>query len=69
MIRLALFALFASAVLAVMLHISIWFVFIPLTGFVVYAYTFGGLRLRCPACQKRIKLGATACHHCGRSLT
>jgi hypothetical protein len=23
---------------------------------------------KCPYCLKRTKLGATACHHCGRSL-
>jgi hypothetical protein len=65
-IRLVLFVLFASAILAALLNISVWFFFIPLGGFFVYAYTFGGLKLRCPYCRKRIKLGARACHHCGR---
>lgn len=23
--------------------------------------------MRCDACQKRVKLGATTCHHCGYS--
>lgn len=27
----------------------------------------GESSLRCPHCRKRVKLGATVCHHCGRS--
>lgn len=68
MIRLFLLVLVASAVFAAVLHISVWIIFIPLVLFAVYAYTFGGLKTKCPACRKRIKIGATACHHCGRSL-
>ena len=68
MIRLFLLVLFGAAVFAVILHISIWIVLVPLAAFVIYAYTAGGLKTRCPDCRKRIKLGATACHHCGRSL-
>ena len=25
-------------------------------------------KLRCPACRKRVKLGATRCHHCGENV-
>lgn len=25
--------------------------------------------LRCPYCAKRVKLGASTCHHCGRTVT
>lgn len=28
----------------------------------------GTSALRCPACRKRVKLGASACHHCGRMV-
>lgn len=28
----------------------------------------GTSTLRCPYCRKRVKLGATACHHCGRTV-
>lgn len=68
MMRLFFLALVAAAVFAAILHISIWIIFIPLALFLAYAFTAGGLKLRCPACQKRIKIGATACHHCGRSI-
>jgi hypothetical protein len=66
-IRLILFALVAAAVIASLLHINIWIVLVPLGLFLAYAFTVGGLKTKCPACRKRIKLGATACHHCGRS--
>lgn len=25
-------------------------------------------KLRCPACRKRVKLGASRCHHCGQDV-
>ena len=28
----------------------------------------GTSALKCPYCRKRVKLGATVCHHCGRSV-
>ena len=28
----------------------------------------GTSALRCPFCRKRVKLGAPACHHCGRMV-
>lgn len=28
----------------------------------------GQSALRCPYCRKRVKLGATVCHHCGRPV-
>jgi hypothetical protein len=67
-IRASLFVLFAAAVFAAILHASIWFFLIPIGLLVIGAYTVGGLKLRCPACGKRIKLGYTSCHHCGRSV-
>lgn len=29
----------------------------------------GTSALRCPYCRKRVKLGATHCHHCGRPVS
>jgi uncharacterized protein (UPF0212 family) len=26
-------------------------------------------KLKCPACRKRVKLGASRCHHCGENVT
>jgi hypothetical protein len=34
----------------------------------IYAFTVGGMKLRCPKCGKRIKLGYTTCHHCGATV-
>lgn len=67
MFRLVFFVLFAAAVFAVILHVSIWWTLVPLALFAIAAFTVGGLKTRCPACHKGLKLGATACHHCGRS--
>jgi hypothetical protein len=49
-------------------HINLWIVLVPLGRFLAYAYTAGGLKTKCPACRKHIKLGATACHHGMRSI-
>lgn len=68
MIRLFFLVVLGAAVLAAITHLSVWLFFVPIAAFVIYAYTVGGLKLRCPACRKRIKVGATACHHCGRSI-
>lgn len=65
MIRISLFVLFASAILAAILHIPIWFILVPLAALFVYSYTFGGLRARCPYCGSRIKIGYTVCRDCG----
>jgi hypothetical protein len=69
MIRAILFAVLASVFLAAVIGISPWFFLVPIGGLMIYAYTFGGFKLKCPACGKRIKLGYTSCHHCGRALT
>lgn len=68
MIRLALIVLIGAGAAAALLHISIWIPLVPLVLLMAYAYTAGGLKLRCPACRKRIKVGATACHHCQREI-
>lgn len=68
MIRLFLLVLVGAAVLAALTHLSVWLFFVPIGLFVIYAYSAGGLKTRCPACRKRVKIGATTCHHCGRAV-
>jgi hypothetical protein len=36
-------------------------------GWTMYYQVTQGTPLRCPYCRKRVKIGATACHHCGRA--
>lgn len=68
MIRLAVFTVVGSAILAAIFHVSVWVFLVPIAGVLIYAYTVGGLRTRCPSCRKRVKIGASACHHCGRDV-
>lgn len=68
MIRLFVFVVIGAAVFAAILHVPFWLVAGVLVVFVAAAAASGRLVLRCPACRKRVKLGATACHHCGRSV-
>lgn len=68
MIRLVLFAVIGAAILASIFHVNVWVFLVPIAGLLVYAYTVGGLRTRCPACRKRVKIAAAACHHCGRDV-
>lgn len=68
MFRLSIFVLFAAAVLAALLHISIWFALVPLAAFVIYAYTFGGMRATCPYCGSGVNIGYTVCRRCGRNV-
>jgi Flp pilus assembly protein TadB len=51
----------------------------PAFGFVVFFAIIGvvlwasarptGPVLYCPYCRKRVKMGASTCHHCGRTVT
>jgi hypothetical protein len=41
--------------------------FILGAGWTIYFQVAHGNPLYCPACKKRVKIGATACHHCGRA--
>lgn len=62
---------FGLAILAAVLThntIVFWVVFaIGLAGSVVPLLA-GTTALKCPHCRKRVKLGASACHHCGRAV-
>jgi high-affinity Fe2+/Pb2+ permease len=39
-----------------------------LVGFLVFAVISEGAVLYCPQCRKRVKIGATRCHHCGERV-
>jgi hypothetical protein len=34
----------------------------------ILMFSSGRTALKCPYCRKRVKLGATVCHHCGRAV-
>jgi hypothetical protein len=62
----------AFGVLVAIVPSLIWkplgYVFIP--AFAVAWIASGYLVvLYCPYCRKRVKAGATVCHHCGRTVT
>lgn len=72
MIRLLLVSLGAPVAVALLWTdapqwaiVGSWVAALALIGF---AYTSGGLALKCPACGKRVKVGETHCHHCGRDV-
>lgn len=64
-IRAGLFVLIGSAVLAAILHVNVWIVLVPVGLLMIATYATGAMKLRCPNCGKRIKIGYKACHHCG----
>jgi hypothetical protein len=72
MIRVIGFA-FGVAILASLLSGgNKWVIYVAFFGaLVVIAVPLltGQSALRCPYCRKRVKIGATACHHCGRSIS
>lgn len=65
MIRVAFFIFLGAVLFVVATGLSPWFFIVPVGLAAVLAYTVGGMKLRCPNCGKRIKLGYTTCHHCG----
>ena len=44
-------------------------VFVGTLALVSIAVLTGRTPLRCPHCGKRVKIGSTVCHHCGRDAT
>jgi len=80
MIRVFIVLLVVVALVASLLHVSAgwaWIIVLAAIGGVALykAKTPGSSQYvklsaawKCPFCLKRSKLGATACHHCGRSL-
>jgi zinc-ribbon domain len=65
MIRLVLFLIAAGVLFAVVTGLSPWIAIVPLAILAVLAYTVGGMKLRCPRCGTRIKLGYNTCRNCG----
>lgn len=66
MFRMMLFAFCAGTLFAVIwvpLGVAVFF-FVLAIEFI--AEISGALTLVCPYCGKRVKMGAHACHHCGR---
>jgi DNA-directed RNA polymerase subunit RPC12/RpoP len=47
---------------------AIYIAFFGALGVYVFALLSGRMKLRCPYCHKRVKLGAGTCHHCGRDV-
>ncbi len=79
MIRIVLIVVFAIAVLIGGFHFPVWAAWLLVLGFVGAWWWFSATGngkhyvtpsafYKCPFCFKRSKLGASACHHCGRSL-
>lgn len=72
MIRVFFFA-FVAAVIANFLSNGngtiIAIAFFGVLGLIVLGMFSGGIVLKCPYCHKRVKIGATTCHHCGRTVT
>jgi hypothetical protein len=80
MIRLFILLVIFVAIISSVLHVSAgwaWIIALSLiVGIIVYKtakpggtqYVKTSAMWKCPYCLKRSKLGATACHHCGRSL-
>jgi DNA-directed RNA polymerase subunit RPC12/RpoP len=40
--------------------------FFGVIGFLIFALATDRMKLKCPYCGKRVKIGASHCHHCGR---
>jgi len=71
--RVVLVALVPAALLAG-LGDAIWRPLGPVVGVVGWLVIYvllaaaTGTVLYCPHCRKRVKMGAAACHHCGRTV-
>jgi hypothetical protein len=68
MIRVFFVALLGAAVLGTLFHFGsggVTALFIVLL-IAIAAANLG--KLKCPNCRKRVKLGASVCHHCGREV-
>lgn len=71
MLRLFFLALVLAAVVSSLLHLGgggATALFVVFMGLALFSLATGRIALRCPSCRKRVKIGATACHHCGREV-
>ena len=48
--------------------VGVWAGFLIFGGAAVLPLLNGRSALKCPYCRKRVKLGASVCHHCGRAV-
>lgn len=68
--RVWLAAIGGAGILAFLLSL-LWgplgYTFWAWLAFLMFGALFApGFKVRCPYCEKRVKMGARACHHCGR---
>ncbi len=71
-IRVQMACFFGAAIVGYLLS-RLWeplvWVTWPLYGLLILAAVFNDDNvLYCPFCKKRVKMGAQACHHCGRNV-
>lgn len=70
MIRVIAAAFGFAILVSVLTHgnkLAVEIAFIVALVAIVLPLVTGAAVLKCRYCRKRVKLGATACHHCGRS--
>lgn len=68
MLRVIGFLIVGAVLFGAVTGWSPWIFIVPVGLLAIAAYTVAGMKLRCPACGKRIKLGYTTCHHCGATF-
>lgn len=71
MIRIVALAFVGAIIGGAVTHSSAGAVagFLLVGGVLVFAVMSGRPKLRCSFCRKRVKIGAAACHHCGRIVS
>lgn len=60
--------MFAAALLGSVLGGAMWLVWMLFIIFLVLGVVANAGKFKCPYCAKRVKLGASVCHHCGRTV-
>lgn len=70
MIRVVASAFGFAILVSVLTHgnqVAVEIAFFVALAAIVIPLLAGATVLKCRYCRKRVKLGATACHHCGRA--
>lgn len=71
MIRIIGVALLGAVIGGIATHgsqVGVWAGLLIFGGAAVLPLLNGRSALKCPYCRKRVKLGASVCHHCGRPV-
>ena len=71
MVRIVFVAIAGAIIGSVITHgsqIGVWAGLIIGGGGAILPLVAGTSALKCPYCGKRVKLGRTHCHHCGRPV-